>query len=200
MGVREPLRIFEVKESRKRFILSGHHRVEAVKRLRKISNVAHDVPVIVEKGTEEELQSMSKATDAVVSNVLQSKLNLIERAAAYRRLLDSGMSIRDICGAVGDSDKTVRNVLDVWLLPDGVKVHIASTGIKDAAVYRATAKWKRDNTIDLVKELSPTKTSPKMSIECNVIKIDADRLRIALKTKAKLTDGQIDGLINSVIT
>ena len=196
VGIREPVRVFEVRETKQRYLLCGHHRVEAVKRLRKLNDTPCEVPAFVEKGSEEDLRSMRKVADSVVSNVLHSKLNLIERAAAYKKLRDSGMSILDIGRVVGDSDRTVRNVLDVSLLTDNVKQYINREGIKEAKVYKVVAKWKRDATIDLIRELSSTREQNIPKTE--TIKIDIDRLRMALKNKIKLTDNQIESLIASV--
>ena len=111
---------------------------------------------------------------------------------AFQKLVDSGMSIRDVCGVVGQSDKTVRNVLDINLLPEEVREYINHADVKDGVVYRVTAKFKRDRNVDVIGLLEAKATKSgvgskgkKGRREVKKAFVDLERFREDLKAKLK---------------
>lgn len=75
------------------------------------------VPVVVKETTPQGILEMS-----IVENVQREDLNPIERALAYRRLIDEfGMSTGEVAKRVGKSVPTISNTIRLLSLPDAIK-------------------------------------------------------------------------------
>jgi ParB family transcriptional regulator, chromosome partitioning protein len=75
------------------------------------------VPVVVKDTTPQGMLEMS-----IVENVQREDLNPIERALAYRRLIDEfGLGTTEVAKRVGKSVPTVSNTIRLLSLPDAIK-------------------------------------------------------------------------------
>jgi len=75
------------------------------------------VPVVVKETTPQGMLEMS-----IVENVQREDLNPIERALAYRRLIDEfGLGTTEVAKRVGKSVPAVSNTIRLLSLPDAVK-------------------------------------------------------------------------------
>lgn len=75
------------------------------------------VPVVIRETTPQGMLEMS-----IVENVQREDLNPIERAQAYRRLIDEfGLGTNEVARKVGKSAPTVSNTIRLLSLPDAIK-------------------------------------------------------------------------------
>lgn len=75
------------------------------------------VPVVVKETTPQGMLEMS-----IVENVQREDLNPIERAQAYKRLIDEfGLGTNEVAKRVGKSAPTVSNTIRLLSLPDAIK-------------------------------------------------------------------------------
>ncbi len=75
------------------------------------------VPVVVKKTTPQGMLEMS-----IVENVQREDLNPIEKAQAYKRLIDEfGLSTNEVSSRVGKSVPSVSNTVRLLSLPDAIK-------------------------------------------------------------------------------
>lgn len=109
-GLLEPLVIAETPAGYQ--IIAGERRWRAA-RLAGLSKV----PVVVRKTTPQGMLEM-----AIVENVQREDLNPIERALAYKRLIDEfGLGTNEVAKRVGKSAPTVSNTIRLLSLPDAIK-------------------------------------------------------------------------------
>lgn len=93
-------------------IIAGERRWRAAKILGLIK-----VPVVVKNTTPQGMLEMS-----IVENVQREDLNPVERALAYRRLIDEfGLGTTEVAKRVGKSVPTVSNTIRLLSLPDAIK-------------------------------------------------------------------------------
>lgn len=75
------------------------------------------VPVVIKETTPQGMLEMS-----IVENVQREDLNPIERALAYKRLIDEfGLGTNEVAKRVGKSAPTVSNTIRLLSLPDAIK-------------------------------------------------------------------------------
>ena len=75
------------------------------------------VPVVIRETTPQGMLEMS-----IVENVQREDLNPIERAQAYKRLIDEfGLGTNEVARKVGKSAPTVSNTIRLLSLPDAIK-------------------------------------------------------------------------------
>ncbi|MDP2637843.1 MAG: ParB/RepB/Spo0J family partition protein [Candidatus Levybacteria bacterium] len=93
-------------------IIAGERRWRAAKLLG-----LSKVPVVVKDTTPQGMLEMS-----IVENVQREDLNPIERALAYKRLIDEfGLGTNEVARKVGKSAPTVSNTIRLLSLPDAIK-------------------------------------------------------------------------------
>lgn len=93
-------------------IIAGERRWRAAKVLG-----LPNVPVVVKITTPQGMLEMS-----IVENVQREDLNPIERALAYKRLIDEfGLGTNEVARRVGKSAPTVSNTIRLLTLPDAIK-------------------------------------------------------------------------------
>lgn len=93
-------------------IIAGERRWRAAKLLG-----LKKVPVVVKETTPQGMLEMS-----IVENVQREDLNPIERALAYRRLIDEfGLGTTEVAKRVGKSVPAVSNTIRLLSLPDAIK-------------------------------------------------------------------------------
>lgn len=109
-GILEPIVVAETPAGYQ--IIAGERRWRAAK----ILGLAK-VPVVVKKTTPQGMLEMS-----IVENVQREDLNPIERALAYKRLIDEfGLGTNEVAKRVGKSAPTVSNTIRLLSLPDAIK-------------------------------------------------------------------------------
>lgn len=109
-GILEPLVIADTPAGYQ--LIAGERRFRAAKILG-----IQKVPVRVIKTTPQGMLEMS-----IVENVQREDLNPIERALAYKRLIDEfGLGTNEVAKRVGKSAPTVSNTIRLLSLPDAIK-------------------------------------------------------------------------------
>jgi len=93
-------------------IIAGERRWRAAKILGLPS-----VPVVIKETTPQGMLEMS-----IVENVQREDLNPIEKALAYKRLIDEfGLGTNEVAKRVGKSAPTISNTIRLLALPDAIK-------------------------------------------------------------------------------
>lgn len=93
-------------------IIAGERRWRAAKVLGLLK-----VPVVIKETTPQGMLEMS-----IVENVQREDLNPIERAQAYRRLIEEfGLGTNEVARKVGKSAPTISNTIRLLSLPDAIK-------------------------------------------------------------------------------
>lgn len=88
------------------------------------------VPVIVRETTPQGMLEMS-----IVENVQREDLNPVERAQAYKRLIDEfGISVTEVAKRVGKSLPYISNSIRLLTLPDAIKDALAAGVITEGHV------------------------------------------------------------------
>lgn len=146
VGLQEPIKLFEILDTKALYVISGHHRLEALRRIKRDPRYKHKVfQAIVMTGTKEEYESKKTAIASVMANMLRKDLDIIDRAMAYHKLKETGLSAKEIGLMVHKDRRTIEMTLNVALLPeearDFVKQH---NEIKDSSVYQIAVKAKKD--------------------------------------------------------
>jgi len=109
-GILEPLVVAKTPAGYQ--IIAGERRLRAAKMVGLTK-----VPVVVKETTPQGMLEMS-----IVENVQREDLNPIERAQAYKRLIDDfGLGTNEVAKRVGKSSPTVSNTIRLLSLPDAVK-------------------------------------------------------------------------------
>ncbi len=122
-GILEPLVVAKTPAGYQ--LIAGERRLRAAKILGlKI------VPVIVRETTPQGILEMS-----IVENVQREDLNPIERALAYKRLIDEfGLSTNEVAKRVGKSVPAVSNTIRLLSLPDAIKDALVAGVISEGHV------------------------------------------------------------------
>lgn len=88
------------------------------------------VPVVVKEVTPQSMLEMS-----IVENVQREDLNPVERAQAYKRLIDDfGISVTEVAKRVGKSLPYISNTIRLLTLPDAIKDALAAGVITEGHV------------------------------------------------------------------
>lgn len=106
-------------------IIAGERRWRAAKVLG-----LEKVPVVIRETTPQGMLEMS-----IVENVQREDLNPIERAQAYKRLIDEfGLGTNEVARKVGKSAPTVSNTIRLLSLPDAIKDALVARVITEGHV------------------------------------------------------------------
>ncbi len=110
---------------------AGYQLIAGERRLRAAKIIGMDkVPVVVKETTPQGILEMS-----IVENVQREDLNPIERALAYKRLIDEfGLGTGDVAKRVGKSAPTVSNTMRLLTLPDAIKDALVAGVISEGHV------------------------------------------------------------------
>ncbi len=122
-GILEPIVVAETPAGYQ--IIAGERRWRAAK----LAGL-QKVPVVVRKTTPQGMLEM-----AIVENVQREDLNPIERALAYKRLIDEfGLGTNEVARRVGKSAPTVSNTIRLLSLPDAIKDALVANVITEGHV------------------------------------------------------------------
>lgn len=107
------------------------------------------VPVVVKETTPQGMLEMS-----IVENVQREDLNPIERALAYKRLIDEfGLGTNEVAKRVGKSAPAVSNTIRLLSLPDAIKDALASAVITEGHVRPLISLGDQKLMLDLFKRI-----------------------------------------------
>src|SRR3990170_1568812 len=122
-GILEPLVIAKTPAGYQ--IVAGERRWRAAKLLG-----LSKVPVVIKETTPQGMLEMS-----IVENVQREDLNPIERALAYKRLIDEfGLGTNEVARKVGKSAPTISNTIRLLSLPDAIKDALVAGVISEGHV------------------------------------------------------------------
>lgn len=122
-GILEPLVVARTPAGYQ--IIAGERRWRAAKLLG-----LSKVPVVIKETTPQGMLEMS-----IVENVQREDLNPIERALAYKRLIDEfGLGTNEVARKVGKSAPTISNTIRLLSLPDAIKDALVAGVISEGHV------------------------------------------------------------------
>lgn len=107
------------------------------------------VPVVIKETTPQGMLEMS-----IVENVQREDLNPIERAQAYRRLIDEfGLGTNEVARKVGKSAPTISNTIRLLSLPDAIKDALVAGVITEGHVRPLISLGDPKLMLDLFKKI-----------------------------------------------
>ncbi|MCL6096699.1 MAG: ParB/RepB/Spo0J family partition protein [Patescibacteria group bacterium] len=125
-------------------IVAGERRWRAAKVLGLL-----EVPVVIRETTPQGMLEMS-----IVENVQREDLNPIERAQAYRRLIDEfGLGTNEVARKLGKSAPTISNTIRLLSLPDAIKDALVAGVITEGHVRPLISLGDPKLMLDLFKKI-----------------------------------------------
>jgi len=141
-GILEPLVVAKTPAGYQ--IIAGERRWRAAKILG-----FKKVPVVVKETTPQGMLEMS-----IVENVQREDLNPIERAQAYKRLIDEfGLGTNEVARKVGKSAPTVSNTIRLLSLPDAIKDALVAGVITEGHVRPLISLGDTSLMLDLFRRI-----------------------------------------------
>ncbi len=108
-----------------------------------------NVPVVIKETTPQGMLEMS-----IVENVQREDLNPIERALAYKKLIDEfGLSTNEVSKRVGKSAPAVSNTIRLLSLPDAIKDALVAGVITEGHVRPLISIGDQKLMLDLFKKI-----------------------------------------------
>lgn len=125
-------------------IIAGERRWRAAKLLG-----LKTVPVVIKQTSPQQMLEM-----AIVENVQREDLNPIERAQAYKRLIDEfGLGTNEVARKVGKSAPTVSNTIRLLSLPDAIKDALVAGVITEGHVRPLISVGDSKMMLELFKKI-----------------------------------------------
>lgn len=119
------------------------------------------VPVVIKETTPQGMLEMS-----IVENVQREELNPIERALAYKRLIDEfGLGTNEVAKRVGKSAPTVSNTIRLLSLPDAIKDALAAGVITEGHVRPLISLGDPKLMLELFKKILRENTTVRQTEE-----------------------------------
>lgn len=141
-GILEPLVVADTPAGYQ--LIAGERRLRAAKILG-----LGKVPVVIKQATPQSILEMS-----IVENVQREDLNPIERALAYKRLIDEfGLGTNEVAKKVGKSAPTVSNTIRLLSLPDAIKDALVAGVISEGHVRPLISLGDPSLMLDLFKRI-----------------------------------------------
>lgn len=141
-GILEPLVVAKTPAGYQ--LIAGERRLRAAKILG-----MQKVPVVVKVTTPQGILEMS-----IVENVQREDLNPIERALAYKRLIDEfGLGTNEVARRVGKSAPAVSNTIRLLSLPDAIKDALVAGVISEGHVRPLISLGDPGLMLDLFKKI-----------------------------------------------
>lgn len=153
-GIVEPIVVAETPAGYQ--IIAGERRWRAAK-LAGLSKV----PVVVRKTTPQGMLEM-----AIVENVQREDLNPIEKALAYKRLIDEfGLGTNEVAKRVGKSAPTVSNTIRLLSLPDAIKDALVAGVITEGHVRPLISLGDQKLMLEVFKKILRDNSSVRQTEE-----------------------------------
>src|SRR5581483_5425180 len=125
-------------------LIAGERRLKAAKILGLVK-----VPVVIKETTPQGMLEMS-----IVENVQREELNPIEKALAYKRLIDEfGLSTNEVAKRVGKSAPAISNTIRLLSLPDAIKDALVAGVITEGHVRPLISLGDPSLMLDLFKRI-----------------------------------------------
>ena len=141
-GILEPLVVAKTPAGYQ--LIAGERRWRAARILGLIK-----VPVVIKDVTPREMLEMS-----IVENVQREDLNPIEKALAYKRLIDEfGLGTNEVAKRVGKSAPAVSNTIRLLSLPDAIKDALVAGVISEGHVRPLVSIGDQKLMLDLFKKI-----------------------------------------------
>src|SRR3990170_6678051 len=141
-GILEPLVVASTPAGYQ--IIAGERRWRAAKLLG-----LKTIPVVIRQSSPQQMLEM-----AIVENVQREDLNPIERAQAYKRLIDEfGLGTNEVAKKVGKSAPTVSNTIRLLSLPDAIKDALVAGVITEGHVRPLISLGDAKLMLDLFKRI-----------------------------------------------
>ncbi len=141
-GILEPLVVAKTPAGYQ--LIAGERRLRAAKVLG-----LEKVPVVVKVTTPQGILEMS-----IVENVQREDLNPIEKALAYKRLIDEfGLGTNEVARRVGKSAPAVSNTIRLLSLPDAIKDALVAGVITEGHVRPLISLGDPTLMLDLFKKI-----------------------------------------------
>jgi len=141
-GILEPLIVAQTPAGYQ--IIAGERRWRAAKLLG-----LSKVPVVIKETTPQGMLEMS-----IVENVQREDLNPIERALAYKRLIDEfGLGTNEVARKVGKSAPTISNTVRLLSLPDAIKDALVAGVITEGHVRPLISLGDPNLMLDLFRRI-----------------------------------------------
>ena len=107
------------------------------------------VPVVIKQTSPQQMLEMS-----IVENVQREDLNPIERAQAYKRLIDEfGLGTNEVARRIGKSAPTVSNTIRLLSLPDAIKDALVAGVITEGHVRPLISLGETKLMLELFKKI-----------------------------------------------
>lgn len=141
-GILEPLVVARTPAGYQ--IIAGERRWRAAKLLG-----LSKVPVVIKDTTPQGMLEMS-----IVENVQREDLNPIERALAYKRLIDEfGLGTNEVARKVGKSAPTISNTIRLLSLPDAIKDALVAGVISEGHVRPLISLGNQELMLELFRKI-----------------------------------------------
>src|SRR5579883_2111288 len=141
-GILEPLVVAKTPAGYQ--LIAGERRWRAAKLLG-----MEKVPVVVKITTPQGILEMS-----IVENVQREDLNPVERALAYKRLIDEfGLGTNEVAKRVGKSSPTISNTIRLLTLPDAIKDALVANVITEGHVRSLISLGDTNLMLTLFKQI-----------------------------------------------
>ena len=169
-------------------IIAGERRWRAAKLMG-----LKEVPVIIKQTSPQQMLEM-----AIVENVQREDLNPIERAQAYRRLIDEfGLGTNEVARKVGKSAPTVSNTIRLLSLPDAIKDALVAGVITEGHVRPLISVGDSKLMIELFKKILKENSTVRET-EDMARQVKGEVERRAPKQKDKLWVPELDEMAKKV--
>ncbi|HEX7041911.1 MAG TPA: ParB/RepB/Spo0J family partition protein [Patescibacteria group bacterium] len=186
-GILEPLVVAKTPAGYQ--LIAGERRLRAAKILGMVK-----VPVVVKITTPQGILEMS-----IVENVQREDLNPIERALAYKRLIDEfGLGTNEVARRVGKSAPAVSNTIRLLTLPDAIKDALVAGVISEGHVRPLISLGDPGLMLDLFKKILRENSTVRETEEmARKIKSEVEK-KEPHSEKSKLYVPELDAMANSI--
>lgn len=138
-GVLQPVRVRPDERDGDFVIVAGHRRVAAAREAG-----LTDIPVVLTNAGADPDSQDGALVQALIENDVRVDLDPVDRAHAYQRLRDGGLTVKGIAQTVGRTQRAVRGTLQVLDLPEPVTIRVGSGEVPLKAVKALAALAKAD--------------------------------------------------------
>ncbi len=151
------------------------------------------VPVVIKVTTPQGILEMS-----IVENVQREDLNPIERALAYKRLIDEfGLGTNMVAKRVGKSSPTISNTIRLLTLPDAIKDALVAGVITEGHVRPLISLGDPSLMLDLFKKILKENSTVRQTEEL-ARQIKGEQQKREPRKKDKLYIPELDELAKSI--
>ncbi len=151
------------------------------------------VPVVIRQTSPQQMLEM-----AIVENVQREDLNPIERAQAYKRLIDEfGLGTNEVARKGGKSAPTVSNTIRLLSLPDAIKDALVAGVITEGHVRPLISVGDSKLMLELFKKILRENSTVRQT-EDMARQVKGDVEQRAPKKTDKLWVPELDDMANKV--